>query len=218
MSETELHRTIAAEVGKSYRSPRKASDYCSYFSYQHGYFRGKLILDVGAGDSTFAGFVRHSGGRVVSIDPDYRSNPPKDPTDCVAAVAQFLPFKDEVFDETVASWSLCWVYTGLENALRETGRVTKKGGSIKIFPVMLNPHTSLSTHFTKDVILNTDTGNYGITINKGEKFGELVKDVLDCFAFRFPKQNGRPLEDPPVDQKRVNRRFYDLLSLQLNLE
>lgn len=127
---------IRGEIEASGRTDRGFRIYCEMFDYNRHNLKGKKILDVGAGDSEFAQKAGKFGADVVRLDPRYSGgyNTPRDTQDVVMAIAQSLPFGENVFDETIASHSLCWVFTDREEALFEMIRVTKPEGKIKIHP------------------------------------------------------------------------------------
>jgi len=53
----------------------------------------------------------------------------------LSAIAQYLPFRKNVFDEVIALYSLYYVKTGLNKAFQEMIRVTKPNGKIRIHPM-----------------------------------------------------------------------------------
>ena len=130
---------IQEEVSDSARTDRDSSSYFSVFGYSNDVIgvKGKSILDIGTGDSDFSAVAKQRGAKsVVSLDPGYQKLAPKyNKNSAVASFAQALPFRNEVFDEVVASWSIYWIKTGLNKALLEMIRVTKIGGEVKIYPV-----------------------------------------------------------------------------------
>ena len=68
-----------------------------------------IIIDIGAGDSTFAREVAEDPtlkSRVIRVDPDYKYARPDYKKDIVIADAQELPFKDNYADDVISSWVL----------------------------------------------------------------------------------------------------------------
>lgn len=111
--------------------------YNDLFGFNVNELKGKSILDIDAGDSGFAKEAAKVARRVIRLDPKYSDTPPKYRNGAITGIAQDLPFRDNTFDETVASISLYWIKTGLNEALLEMIRVTKPEGKIRIFPAVL---------------------------------------------------------------------------------
>ncbi len=127
---------------RSVRTDRGFRYYLKAFNYgQNGQeLEGKIILDIGEGDSDFADVCRERGlARVIALDHSYYHNPPKTNKDKVSSLGQELPFGDETFDEVIASYSLWWINRGLAGAIREMLRVVKNGGKVKIHPAIVKP-------------------------------------------------------------------------------
>lgn len=186
-------RALRDEVYKSSRTGRDYLHYRKVFDLKNKEsLAGKKILDVGAGDSDFSTFVKGKGGLVISLDPGYVDHPPNHRNDSVAGVIQHLPFADGVFDETIASYSLYWVETGLDRALLEMIRVTKDGGLVKIYPTHLLEEkvfsdiscVSLSECNSENLNLSAKTlvikNNPEIT---AEEWKRIVRDILVSVTF-----------------------------------
>jgi len=60
---------------------------------------------------------------------------PEQKKDAVTGFVQYLPFKENSFDETISLYCLYHVKTGLNKAIGEMIRVTKPDGKIRIYPV-----------------------------------------------------------------------------------
>ncbi len=114
------------------RGPRT---YRRLFGYGNGneQLEGKRILDLGAGDSTFATSVRGVAD-VVRLDPNYFERVPEDAQRVVAGIGQALPFPTGFFDESITSFTIFHMpYGGL--TLSEMLRVTRVGGTAKVNPI-----------------------------------------------------------------------------------
>lgn len=127
---------IREEIEASARTRRGFRTYCEIFDYDQCSLKGKKILDVGAGDSEFVQKARGFGANVIRLDPGYSDLrcTPVDTQGTVTGIAQDLPFGDNVFDETIVSYSFYWILTHREDAMLEMIRVTKPEGKIKIHP------------------------------------------------------------------------------------
>lgn len=103
--------------------------------------RKRTVLDVGARDSNYISSLNHSGANVLglALDPSYFTHPPVDLERKIAGIAQALPFKDEVFDEITASFSLSSVHIPFTELMLELVRVTRVGGQISIYPAHFYP-------------------------------------------------------------------------------
>jgi ubiquinone/menaquinone biosynthesis C-methylase UbiE len=107
--------------------------------------KGKKILDVGGGFGQFAEEVTKLGANIVRVDPlydpEYRGTAPqgiipeslKNKHNAIAGMAQELPFQANSFDFTLANHSIFWT-DEYEHSILEMFRVTRQGGSIRIFP------------------------------------------------------------------------------------
>ena len=132
---------IRKEVKFSRRTIRYFEDYEDLFRLNCKELNGKSILDLGAGDSTFAEDTVGVTRDVLRLDPKYSDNPPIYRNYAITGIAQNLPFRDNSFDEVLSSISLYWIKTGLDKALLEMIRVTKPEGKIRIFPAELKKDT-----------------------------------------------------------------------------
>jgi len=173
---------------------------------------GKSILDVGSGDSTFAEEAAKFGAKVARVDAKYRPQKdeserdsfepyddelgaPKDVTNAVAGDVQKLPFKDDAFDETIASFSFLKVRES-ETSLKEMLRVTKPGGVVKIHPVYYIDYTILD-----DVelplgakLINNDKSTIEIPKEAGldsETLTQQIDQLLKKIAFRTGRNYGK---------------------------
>lgn len=161
----------------SHRTPRTFDQYCQEFNYGPNgeELEGKMILDVGTGDSDFAHESRkRSLARVISLDADYEKNPPPDTSDAIPAFAQkpYLPFKDGRFDEVVSSYLLQWLSEeDMQKALSEMVRVTKDNGMVKIYPARTNnPNINLPSHIA--LVRYVKNGALTLEIKKDPKIPE----------------------------------------------
>jgi len=129
---------ILHEITKSAITSRKFQEYCETFGYTEKSLKGKAILDVGSGLSDFIQEARAIGAKAVKLDGIYSMRDillPEQKKDAVAGFAQYLPFKDNSFDETISLYCLYHVITGLDKAIGEMIRVTKPDGKTRIYPV-----------------------------------------------------------------------------------
>lgn len=101
-----------------------------------GTVEGKWILDLGCGEGYNTRILAERGAKVVGIDASKelielaRAKEEEEPLGIeyhVADAARLSMLKDESFDIVVAFMSLMDIL-GLESALREVGRVLKRGG------------------------------------------------------------------------------------------
>ena len=128
------YKNIVEEVKSSRRTIRNFEDYRDLLGFNYKELSGVTILDLGAGDSTFAKEAVGIEKRVLRLDPKYSEKSPEYRNDALTGIAQNLPFQDNTFDETISSVALYWIKTGLDEALFEMIRVTKPEGKIRIYP------------------------------------------------------------------------------------
>lgn len=192
----ERDRKVVNEFTQAPRTNRDASAYEKYFGFTLESLRGQRILDVGAGDSTFAQQARVHGAHVVRVDPKYSENPPPRKDNAVCAVAQSLPF-GKIFDITLASFSLYWVNTGLSDALLEMIRVTRGGGEVNIFPVMQVGSGNIDKVSKALSVVNISERSQALRIKVNpsyspDKWNGIVKELLnvcDLHSYSNPDAN-----------------------------
>jgi SAM-dependent methyltransferase len=129
---------VLSEIKRTEPTARSFNQYCRMFGYTRENLKNKVILDIGSGFSYFAQEARAFGARVVKLDRNYSILAPEEKEekrDAVTAAAQYLPFKDNIFDETISSYCLYHIETGINKTIQEMIRVTKPNGKIKIHPV-----------------------------------------------------------------------------------
>ncbi len=112
-----------------------------------GIFRGKLVLDIGAGEATYTRMIaeRYAPKLIVAIDlfqrrllPAMRSSKLVNFT-VVAGDCFRLPFRDGFFDVVFGSLLLCQL-PDIDLVAQEIGRVLKPGGTyVGIEPNIRNP-------------------------------------------------------------------------------
>jgi len=118
-----------------------------------------LILDVGCGNGIYAGMRYEETGYkyaepTVGIDPELIEKPH---FPFVRAVAEYLPFRDEVFDNVVNATSLDH-FADVWKATSECWRVLKKNGRLHIWVSLRgNPEKHVRT-FTLDDLLMLHSG------------------------------------------------------------
>lgn len=167
---------IAFEVRSSMFTGRNFADYCNYLRFSEEDIVSKRILDVGAGLSTFAKGASKYGAEVIRIDGRYvpgRSildlDGEKDlKNNSVAGFAQFLPFANDVFDETISLSVFQWMDIGVDQAMLEMIRVTRSNGKIRIFPFNYEIPREL---LDWDQILT----NYEVDARQGKYQGLIIK-------------------------------------------
>lgn len=136
-------RQMHNEAFYTIRSRRNPSFYFKHLALDDYTLQGKRILDVGSGDSGFTAAAKTWGAKIaISLDPTYSSKPPIQffnteslPENPIAGLAQILPFRDDIFDETIAMWSILHIRSGRDLVIPEMLRVTKPGGHVRIFPL-----------------------------------------------------------------------------------
>lgn len=134
---------------------RDLEDYEGYLGFKRENLNGKTILDLGSGETElFLRELKNSGidANVISLNPDYsierfRKTMEKIPNwqkKSVAAIGQELPFKDEIFDQIFALYSITIFSNpnpqfGNPEAARhwmsEIIRVLKPGGEARLAPI-----------------------------------------------------------------------------------
>jgi len=99
--------------------------------------QGKTFLDIGSGKSDLVTELRKRGVNAVSIDMQRLK--PQNADTHVRGLADQMPFKDKVFDYIYSTWSLftygCESSQVQINALKESYRVLKQGGVLRLSPV-----------------------------------------------------------------------------------
>lgn len=137
------------------RTERSLRDYETSFGTDIGEDPG-IVLDIGAGDATFANEVRlwdEKQATVIATDPSYVFAPPKNKFNVVVdapAVAAFmdeLPFAENSIDRVVASF--VFVHMRRDHAARsvtELLRVIKPGGLLQIHAALI--HTALPADYS----------------------------------------------------------------------
>jgi SAM-dependent methyltransferase len=89
-----------------------------------------LILDIGCGPQAMPSYAEGAAERFVGIDP-LRGEQPR-PFAFAQAIAEYLPFRDGVFDRVLFATSIDHLLLP-ELALAETRRVSKSGGMVCIW-------------------------------------------------------------------------------------
>jgi SAM-dependent methyltransferase len=113
----------------------------AYWHYRDGFFEqiaptpGRATLEVGCGEGRVARDLSSRGHRVVGIDRSpvlLSAAKIADPNGCyLVAEASELPFPAETFDQVVAYNSLMDI-DDMPGAVRELGRVLRRGGTLSI--------------------------------------------------------------------------------------
>lgn len=146
---------------------------------------------MGAGNSNFAqeaNLIPET--QVIQLDGSYSEYPPTDRTDKICGAFQALPFADGIFDETVASYSTLYVpKDDIKQCLKEMLRVTKKGGTVKIFPVAYDGYVLPSSYAialhpnAKVTSYDSDLCFFTLEIKK-EDSDEDLQDMIDILLDR----------------------------------
>src|SRR3989344_4088070 len=150
---------------------RSFKEYCNLFGFDsvNGKdLRGKKILDVGIGHSTFARYVNShfENSEVIGLDIRKVKNltplevadvtEPREvnypQAESVIADARQFPFGDESFDEVISSNLSMYLGEGILRMIKEMARVCKKGGKIRITPTFFLDHAILE-EFSREHIL-----------------------------------------------------------------
>jgi SAM-dependent methyltransferase len=95
-----------------------------------------LILDIGCGPQALPSYAEGAEDRFVGIDPLPSTQPRAFPF--ARAIAEYLPFRDSVFDRVLFATSIDHVLSP-ELALAETRRVVKSGGMVCVWLGEANP-------------------------------------------------------------------------------
>jgi ubiquinone/menaquinone biosynthesis C-methylase UbiE len=116
---------------------RGLDSYKEMFNLDEQELEGKKILDVGP-SLQFQREAKEKGINVVAVDQSFRRDA-KGAEKFIEGSAQFLPFKNESFDEVLASNSVPLHIeknddVGALLSIYEMLRVVKKDGKVKIFP------------------------------------------------------------------------------------
>ena len=104
-------RKLNTQIERSMIRGRSFKNYCEMLGLPRvEYLKHQTILDIGTGTSDFTEVAESYGVNVVSIDARYASKlfgSENVPNKC-AAYMQYLPFKDNSFNDVLASYSLSW--------------------------------------------------------------------------------------------------------------
>ena len=182
--------SIENEVSQAARTGRSIEMYRKYFGIWPEQMRGMNVLDVGAGDSNFADVANLFGANVTRLDARYSQTLPIGSSPAVTAIAQAMPFADNTFDLTVASFSLYWVATCLDKSITEMVRVTKENGHAMIFPVLPNGSDNSLRKISKAIKIHNPESAMAktISIKKNptyslEKWRDIANKLTDACDF-----------------------------------
>ena len=177
---------------------------------------GKRLLDVGCGPGRLAHQLVEMGADVTGLDPD---------PEIVAAAARFatdarfvegsaenLPFDTESFDGVVFLNSLHHVpQPGMAAALREAGRVLRRGGHLVVVeplltgnfvPVLGIVDDESEVRTAAQIALDSVGGDSGLSLQSRDEFNrrETFAD-LDDFAARIIQADAA--RAPLIDRRRA---------------
>ena len=105
----------------------------------------KKILDVGSGSGQFAKWAKehHVSDQIYSLEPSQEG---EEKSKLVRGDAEVIPFQNESFDLVVSSAAIPQIFSGpqyeggredkIRESLSELVRVTRKGGEIRIGPLV----------------------------------------------------------------------------------
>lgn len=176
-------------------SPDTDSDvslYCRLIGIEPEVF-GSLILDIGSSRNlVFAQEMATLGSKVVSLNPKFirKSERPVSQTKrevdsdlCIAALAQFLPFNESVFDTVVAVGSVP-IYLPRQDykaCINQIVRVLKPGARAWLTPIYEFPESDFSEELfinSLEAIKGADHSVHKMKSKKGTPYKtiEIVKD------------------------------------------
>lgn len=169
---------------------RDSNEYMRNFGYKETDFKGKRILDVGAGFGNFNKVVEQNGGELIRLDASYALLRPQTTNDAIVGTWHNMPFKDGSFDESISSYgSLFWSGGNINLSFSEMMRVTKNEGTIRI-----NPSEPKNVDFRIPEGMGVEWSNWRTLKIKNpagkEEKEKLIQWCIENFDF-FP-----PLYDP----------------------
>jgi len=169
---------------------------------------GELILDLGSGPGYYSRHILQAGARVVAMDlaRRYLENIPSDVQGRVWAHAQYLPFRDGIFDKVLATEVLEHT-TRPESLLREVARILRTGGQAvvtspsatsymnRLFEVKATllryEFREHIQEFTREVFVRLLSSHFEV---REMRFANCVLPYpLDLLAMHIPESIGRPL-------------------------
>ena len=141
------HKAYTQDMSIFERFYRVASN-CGFYGVPEGFFAGKDVLDVGCGNTAYFQKAMHHLGaaHITCVDigsdwiPELESaldavGVPRDFCTFVPGSTTDLPLKDENFDFVASNGVIMHLETEelAATAMRELGRVTKRGGSFYVY-------------------------------------------------------------------------------------
>jgi SAM-dependent methyltransferase len=126
----ELEKAALRRADRTVRTGRGTKEYYArvlgpVLGEHHG-----PLLDVGAGDSPYGEGLP----RAVRLDPGYRQDPPRNGSNCIAAICENIPFRDRAFGTVLAFFVLQHV-NEVDRCVAELIRISSRDGIIVIYPV-----------------------------------------------------------------------------------
>jgi ubiquinone/menaquinone biosynthesis C-methylase UbiE len=180
--------------------------YLAYFNRKLDDFRDKEILDIGSGSANFAKDAKVHGINVTSVDQVYmlregRKKLHEDkfwrkikrlvtlkgkiPPQAAAALGRDLPFREGQFD-VITSVNAAFYYSEnqkeVEENLKESLRVLKKGGKLLIHPI-LYPDSRKMMEFHENEKEDELRQAFNKLVHEMENRGEIEAEVKDSRNF-----------------------------------
>lgn len=185
-------KAILRGIKRSEVTARSFDEYYETFGYSRESLKDKVILDIGSGLSNFSRKAEAFGARVIKLDGLYSTRwlllSDEEKKDAVTAAAQYLPFKDNIFDETISLHCPYYIEVGIDKIIREMIRVTKSDGKIKIHPMY---NTGFTYALKNEPVLSMVEGEDADTliISKDPRYSdtrwaELAGQIEPSLAFR----------------------------------
>jgi hypothetical protein len=126
----------AAKLGRDLKLPGWATQFDAW--------RGKRVLDAGAGGGSFVRELRQNGVEAYAVDitaDTFKKAGIRNNDHFVQAIADKLPMANKTFDAACSNWSVFYYYERRDGDalttkyLGELTRVVKSGGEIRLFGV-----------------------------------------------------------------------------------
>jgi ubiquinone/menaquinone biosynthesis C-methylase UbiE len=191
------------EAQSAHRTGRSFETLCAFFGYKDSAEsflnregEKKRILEIGAGDSTFAKTTIEKGyASVVRIDPQFRNPRPSFTHNAITGLGQELPFAAHTFDDVIASFSASWTKDDIARMVQEMARVAREKVLIKPALPALGSFTEQPTPHSRFI----KTPYYGFTLEltidptiPEETMQNELTELLKSVRFRPSLSNQTP--------------------------